>query len=116
MKSKKTANRQYLNCYIAGFSHWEGCLVLGELKVGTKLELERELNNPYDPQAVAIYYGDTKLGYIPASSNEEIGKFLELGHTDLFEARVQAVSPEATHPEKQVRVVVFIKGKNSDKE
>ena len=90
--------------------------MLGELKVGTKLELERELNNPFDPQAVAIYYGDTKLGYIPASSNEEIGKFLELGHTDLFEARVQAVSPEATHPEKQVRVVVFIKGKNSDKE
>lgn len=90
--------------------------MLGELKVGTKLELERELNNPYDPQAVAIYYGDTKLGYIPASSNEEIGKFLELGHTDLFEARVQAVSPEATHPEKQVRVVVFIKGKNNDKE
>lgn len=90
--------------------------MLGELKVGTKLELERELNNPYDPQAVAIYYGDTKLGYIPASSNKEIGKFLELGHTDLFEARVQAVSPEATHPEKQVRVVVFIKGKNNDKE
>lgn len=116
MKNRKTTRLQFLNCHIAGFSHWEGCLVLGELKVGAKLELERELNNPFDPKAVAIYYGDTKLGYLPAADNEDISTFLDLGHTDLFEARVQAVSPEATHPEKQVRVVVFIKGKNSAKE
>lgn len=111
MKNRKPANRQYLNCYIAGFSHWEGCLVLNDLKVGTKLELEHEINNPYDPQAVAIYYGDTKLGYIPASENKDISKFLELGHSTLFEARVQAVSPDS-HPEKQVRIVVFITAKS----
>ncbi len=86
-----------------------------ELKIGSKLDLERETNNPHDPNAVAIYYGDTKLGYIPAAHNEDIAKFLDLGHNDLFEARVQSKNPDA-HPEHQVKVVVFIKAKGENKE
>lgn len=115
MKNRKPAQRQYFNCFIAGFSHWEGCLVLNDLKVGTMLDMERELNNPHDPRAVALYYGDTKLGYLPTANNEEISNFLDLGHKDLFDVRVQAVNTEACHPEKQVRIVVFIKGKNESK-
>lgn len=111
METKKQSNRQYLNCHIAGFSHWEGCLVLEELKVGTKLDLERDLHNPFDPRAVAIYYGDTKLGYIPKNQNEDISTFLDMGHSDLFDVRVQMKNPDV-HPEAQVRVAIFIKAKN----
>ena len=114
MKSRKPANLHYLNFHIAGFSHWEGCLVLEELKVGSRLDLEREANNPHDHNAIALYYGDTKLGYIPAAHNEEIAKFLDLGHNDLFEARVQSKNIDA-HPERQVGVVVFIKAKTEAK-
>ena len=114
METKKQSNRQYFNCHIAGFSHWEGCLVINDLKPGAKLNLVRDAHNPFDPRAVAIYYGDTKLGYIPAAHNEEIAKFFDLGHDDIFEARVQSKNPD-THPEHQVRVVVFIKAKNADK-
>ena len=114
MKKRKPANLHYLNFHIAGFSHWEGCLVLEELKVGSRLDLEREANNPHDNNAIAIYYGDTKLGYIPAAHNEEIAKFLDLGHNDLFEARVQSKNIDA-HPERQVGVVVFIKAKTEAK-
>lgn len=114
MKNRKPANLHYLDCHIAGFSHWEGCLVLEELKVGSKLDMEREATNPHDHNAIALYYGDTKLGYIPAAHNEEIAKFFDLGHDDIFEARVQSKNPD-THPEHQVRVVVFIKAKNADK-
>ena len=111
METKRVSNRQYFNCHIAGFTHWEGCLVINDLKPGTKLILERELHNPFDPRAVAIYYGDTKLGYIPKNQNEDISTFLDMGHTDLFEVRVQSLSPDK-HPESQVRIVIFIKAKN----
>lgn len=114
MKNRKPANLHYLNFHIAGFSHWEGCLVMEELKIGSKLDLEREPNNPHDNKAIALYYGDTKLGYVPAAYNEDIAKFLDLGHSDLFEARVQSKNTE-THPEHQVRVVVFIKAKSENK-
>ena len=108
METKRKSNRQYFNCHIAGFSHWEGCLVINELKPGAKLELVRDIHNPFDPYAVAIYYENTKLGYIPKSQNEDISIFLDMGHSDIFDVRVQSVSPD-NHPESQVRVAIFIK-------
>lgn len=85
-------------------------MVINELKPGAKLDLVRDAHNPFDPRAVAIYYGNTKLGYIPKNHNEDISTFLDMCHTDLFDARVQSVSPD-NHPESQVRVVIFIKAK-----
>jgi hypothetical protein len=82
--------------------------VINELKPGAKLELERDIHNPFDPYAVAIYYENTKLGYIPKSQNEDISIFLDMGHSDIFDVRVQSVSPD-NHPESQVRVAIFIK-------
>lgn len=108
METKRKSNRQYFNCHIAGFSHWEGCLVINELKLGAKLQLERDIHNPFDPYAVAIYYENTKLGYIPKSQNKDISIFLDMGHSDIFDVRVQSVSPD-NHPESQVRVAIFIK-------
>lgn len=110
MKERKPAKLQFFNCHIAGFSHWEGCLVLSELKPGAQLELEREPNNPFDHHAVAVYYGETKLGYLPMAANEDTCTLLDMGHGEIFDARVQSVNPEA-HPEKQVRLVVFIRAK-----
>ncbi|MCH5329928.1 MAG: HIRAN domain-containing protein [Alistipes sp.] len=111
MARKVTTNRHFINFSIAGFSYWEGCLVLGELKPGAKLELVYEEENKYDPCAVAIYYGDYKLGFVPRSQNQLLSKFLELGYDDLFDARVQRVSPEE-HPEQQVGVIIFINNNN----
>ena len=62
----------------------------------------------FDPYAVAVYYGESKLGFIPRTTNHEISKFIELGHTDLFETRVNRIAPDA-HPENQVGVIVYIK-------
>lgn len=83
-------------------------MVINELKPGAKLELERDIHNPFDPRAVAIYYGNTKLGYIPKNLNEDISIFLDMGHSDIFDIRVQSVCPNE-HPESQVRVAIFIK-------
>jgi hypothetical protein len=102
-----TKKRHYIHFDIAGFTYWEGCLVLNELKVGTKLTLVREEDNKFDPYAVAVYLEETKLGFIPRTENHEISKFLELGHTDLFDARVNRISPDQD-PENQVGVIVYI--------
>lgn len=82
------------------------------MKIGTALALVREKDNQFDPYAVAIYYGDTKLGFIPRSTNHEISKFPELGHTDLFEVRINRITPDAD-PENQIGVIVYIIPKDS---
>ena len=104
----KTEKRHHSNFDIAGFSYWDGCVAFNELKIGTELRFEREKDNKFDPYAVAIYYGEYKLGFIPRAANHEISKFLELGYTNAFEVRVNRLTPDA-HPENQVGVIVYIK-------
>ena len=111
-KENKTVRRIHLdNFHIAGFSYWDGCEVLEQLKPGTKLDLVREEDNKFDPYAVAIYYGEFKLGFIPRGSNHDISKYLDMGVDDIYEVRVTRVTPDA-HPESQVEVIVYIKNQN----
>ena len=93
---------------IAGFTFWDGYMIFDNLRAGQELMLLREEDNRYDPQAVAIYFGDFKLGYIPRENNSMVSKFLDLGYTNIFELRVQSVQPEA-NPERQVYVALYIK-------
>jgi hypothetical protein len=103
-------DRHFSNFSLAGFTYYDGIEVFQELKVGTLLTMKAEPENKYDPNAVAIYYGDKKLGFIPKEENKLIFQFLTLGHTDLFETRINRISPES-HPEKQVGVLVRINEK-----
>ena len=45
---------------IAGFQHWDGATVISELKVGQKLELEPQRDNPYDANAIAIRFNGSR--------------------------------------------------------
>ena len=107
----KTTDRHFSNFFIAGFTYWEGCMAIADLKVGSQLQLVRERENRFDPHAVAIYYEDYKLGFIPRGENELIAKFLDLGYSEIFDLRVQRIALDA-HPEKQVGVVLFINEAN----
>ncbi len=97
--------RHFVNFDIAGFSYWDGAIVFGELKIGTELRLERESDNQYDPKAVAIYYGEHKLGFVPRTCNDAISKLCEAGYSEIFEARINKISPEED-PEDQIGVIV----------
>ncbi len=98
----------FLHCHIAGFSFAEGVFVFDQLKIWTELQLVFEPENPYDAQAVALYFKKTKIGYLPRAHNKEIAKLLEAGYTDLFTAKINRISPEQD-PENQIGVVVFLK-------
>ena len=105
-------DRHFTTFHIAGFTYYNGVDVFENLKIGAQLKLKAEPENPFDPNAVAIYYQEEKLGFVPKDENEMLRKFLNLGYTDLFEAKISQVSPDA-HPEKQIRVVVRIIDKNN---
>ena len=107
MREKIEKRKHFINCNIAGFMYWDGCLVFNKLHVGTKLKLVRVADNRYDAVAVAIYLGDSKLGYIPRCHNEVISQFLDMGYYNIFEARINRICSDA-HPESQVHINIYI--------
>lgn len=101
-------NDRFFNSFtIAGFLYYDGIEVFEYLKVGVRLNAIPEPENIHDTNAVALYFENTRLGYIPRECNIEISKFFRLGHRQLFEFRINRVCPEA-HSEKQIGVVVKI--------
>ena len=100
-------SRHFKDFAISGFIYYDGIDVFDKLKIGTKLELKLEPNNKYDPNAVAIYYKNIKLGFIPKVKNKTIAQFLRLGYTDVFETKINRISPDA-FPQEQVGVLVRI--------
>ena len=96
-----------MSFHIAGFQHWDGARVLGELAPGRTLSLVPEFDNPHDPNAIAICYGAVKLGYVPADMNEMLATLMFYGHAGVFECVVQQVAPERS-PWHQVRVGIYV--------
>ena len=93
--------------FIAGFQHHDGALVLDQLKAGTKIAIVPESDNPHDPEAVALHFGETHLGYVPRIKNELLSLMCYYGHADAFECRVLQVKPDAD-PWEQVRVGIYV--------
>ncbi|MBN2777296.1 MAG: HIRAN domain-containing protein [Bacteroidales bacterium] len=92
---------------IAGLTYWDAAEVFTELTIGTELQFEAETDNKYDPEAVAIYFDKSKLGYIPRKMNTTISTLLQCGYTDIFDVRINRLNP-TTSPEEQIGVVVRV--------
>ena len=58
---------------------------------------------------VAIYYNESKLGFVPRNENRIFYKLLKAG-VDCFEIRVQRINRKA-NPEQQVGVLVHLVNK-----
>lgn len=91
---------------IAGFTYYDGALAFSELKIGVQLQLKLDEDNKYDPRAVAIYYNEFKLGFVPRSENRIIYKLLKV-EIDSFEVRIQRVDKKE-NPENQIGVVIHL--------
>ncbi|HOE04981.1 MAG TPA: HIRAN domain-containing protein [Bacteroidales bacterium] len=100
--------RHFIHCRIAGFTFYEAPVVFSELSVGTELQLVAEPDNHYDAHAVAVFFNQHKLGFLPRNENNAVSKLLEMGYADIFETRIQRISP-ASEPENQVQIIVYLK-------
>ena len=111
MEAKK---KYFMDCHLAGRKYHDADEVWDKLQVGTSLRLYREMDNRYDPEAVAVMYYDVEqeeeflIGYIPRESNETLAVLLEMGWADLFECRISNVNPEV-HWENQIHLTIKIK-------
>ena len=105
-------SREFLSFHVAGFSHWYGFEVMHKLQPGAKLRLVPEPDNPYDPSAIALYKGKTKIGFVPRDRNTALAQLLFFGHGKAFECRVTHVVPDA-HPERMVFACVMVKDARS---
>ena len=91
---------------IAGFQYYDGPQVIGRIRSGDRLTLKAEPANPYDEFAVEIFYGKTKLGYIPRSDNRHISRLLLGGGEPV--AEVEYAKPEGSGW-KAVKANVYLK-------
>jgi len=80
-----------LETQVAGYQYYQGKLVEPGLKAGMPLGLIREPNNSYDSNAIAVYYGQTKIGFIPRAENAVLANILDQGM--LLNATLKAFNP-----------------------
>lgn len=99
--------RHITDFYVSGMRFWDGALVINELEAGKQLKLELEDNNPHDPNAVALLWGTTKIGYIPHDDNTLPAQLLRFGHNDVLECRILKVDKTAD-TWKQVRAGLYV--------
>lgn len=107
-------SRHITDFNVAGMRYWDGALVLDELKVGANLTMIVEENNPHDPDAVALYWKDTKIGYVPRDLNWLPALLLRFGHRDVLECRILKVNKEAD-TWKQIQVGIYVTDKTIEK-
>ena len=74
---------------LAAFRHYEGREAWPALRVGEPLALARELDNPYDANAVRVEWRGRKLGYVPQRDSTAVARHLDRGTA--LEARIAAL-------------------------
>ncbi len=102
-----TYSRYLADFNVAGMRYWDGALVLSKLEPGEKLQLILEPHNSHDSDAVAIYFNNKKIGYIPQELNFFPAQLLRFGHQNVLECRILKVDKNAD-PWKQLRVGLYV--------
>ena len=66
------------------------------------------LSNMFHTKSQNVHFDGYKLGYIPRTANEQFCALMDQGYSDMFEARIQRITPDS-HMEHQVGVIVYLK-------
>lgn len=93
-----------LECLVAGTSFRKLDKVEPELNQKVKLETKREADNEFDEFAVSLWFGKTKVGFIPKEKNEVIARLMDAGKQ--FYATIQAKEYEGNWLKLEVQVVM----------
>ena len=80
---------------LAGFRHYDGREIWHDMKVGDRLQLVREPDNPYDASAVRVDWRGVTLGYVPRRDNAAVAR--QMDHGAALEARVAGLRENRNH-------------------
>lgn len=70
-----------LETRIAGFAYYAGPQNLHHMAPEQPLLLKRETENPYDAKAIAVYWQQQKIGFVPRRHNAALSKLLDANET-----------------------------------
>jgi hypothetical protein len=90
---------------LAGFRYYAAAQVWDQLRVGDRLELSREAENPHDGNAVAVAWRGRKLGYVPKRDNAALAWGLDRG--ERLQARISRLAPHP-NPARRIEIEVFV--------
>ena len=90
---------------LAGFQFHQGDIAWSSMTVGAPLDLVREPDNRHDPNAVAVYFRENKLGYVPRGENGAVAQMLDRGEE--FAATISRLTLDED-PWQRVRFNVFL--------
>jgi hypothetical protein len=93
-----------LECVVAGTSFRQLEDVEGSLSTTVRLDLKREPRNEHDAWAIALWFGNSKVGYIPRDKNEVLARLMDGGKS--FHATIQAKEWEGKWLKLGVKVVM----------
>jgi hypothetical protein len=66
-----------LQSFVAGFRFYKGMELLPHMQEQDIVELRRQPDNEHDEFAVAVYWQQEMIGYLPAASNEVIARLMD---------------------------------------
>ena len=93
-----------LQCIVAGTSFRKLDKVQDDLKETVQLEMKREGNNEFDQFAVALWFQNTKVGYIPKDKNEVLARLMDAGKQ--FYATIHAKEMEGNWLKLEIKVML----------
>ena len=88
---------------LAGFQYHRAAAIWPFLQVGEPLHLRREPGNPHDRYAVAVWFRNEHLGYIPRRENRTLARLIDQG--ECLEARIVRLLEER-NPWRKIRIRV----------
>lgn len=62
---------------MVGMPHQKTDELVKALQPGTELLLVREPQNPYDPNAIAVWHGNRRLAYLPSKNNRHLAALMD---------------------------------------
>lgn len=81
--------------FVAGFRHYKGMEFLEFMQPNDLIELRREPENEHDECAIALYWQQEKIGFVPADLNELLSR--------LVDAQALPLLGTITHLNKKVK-------------
>ena len=75
--SKEKKNAELLRFHVRGFQYYDGPDMMERMKAGEELSLLREPENKFDKHAIAVYYRQRKIGFVPREKNEVLSRLMD---------------------------------------